>query len=1032
MTCRISWLGAVIALAAMLAAGSARSQVGEGLIWQQTGGATHWGPSQLSRDPVYPSVNTELADDFNLVGSITRVEVAGHNGHIGAPHFPPPFYGVNVRFYAPAADGKPGALERQYSLPADDANLVIDSQVPRSFKITLDPPFEATGRHYMVVQPVMDPEFQAGWYWGSANDGAPRGNAAWFRDLNAQNKGWHRTFVYGDIDSDLSMSLYGSRTVQPPSLSQASHTAIPRSGRIELTGEGFGFNQESSLVRIGGEEALITHWSDTTITAYVPESAPLGFEEITVITAGGESNALPLEVRARQADGRVRWRFQTDAAAVYSRPVTHTDGTVYVADFRGHLFALTPDGGLKWIFTSPLPHSAQALAIGGDGAVFMASYGRLIAVSANGKKKWEVEEPTGESIFAGPTLGPDGNLYAVTGDNGKGLGLFSVTQNGQRRWSRPGFRPSPMAYWGGEEITFGSGQLYFAAHDGLRCYALDGTLRWTRPGFGQSTVGPDGTIYVKAPPAQGQTGRIAAYAPDGTLRSAFSEATGSPLAGPDGTVYAIEGDHLAAFERSGASRWRFSNPERLFEPAVSPENTMLIAPGQTNWGAPCYIDGLSIAGAGLWRLDLPVEDDAPVMPASRPRFSRGGETVYLGMTGDQYKASDSGWLYALDTAPEPGQELPALVVRPERVGGGFTAGGVVTLPEAAGAGGVVVSLSSDSTIASVPASVTVPRGLRSMAFTITTRAVNRVQEAHLTARAGSVTGTATLTVSPPGPVSLELERWDAGGGEAFSGTVTLNGPAPDGGVDVALTASSTVVRVPAKVTVPAGQTQGTFTVSVVSTSSEREVEITASANALQASAVLWVWPVWLDDVVLLPNPAVGGDTVSGEVHLSGPAPAGGLIVYLESSDAGLLTVPQEIVIPEGARSAEFEAQTTSVTEPVTVDCWAYTEEDEIGTWLDLLPSAPADQVVVESASYATRGATLTLQATTQDAAPTIARRGRKPILTTYDTKTGKVLGKLRRLPNGKYKGQIKTRVRPERVTVRSSFGGVSTRVVSSK
>ena len=130
-----------------------------------------------------------------------------------------------------------------------------------------------------------------------------------------------------------------------------------------------------------------------------------------------------------------------------------------------------------------------------------------------------------------------------------------------------------MAYWGGEEITFGNGQLYFAAHDGLRYYALDGTLRWTRPGFGQSSVGIDGTIYIKAPPADGQTGRIAAYAPDGTPRAAFSEATGSPRAGPDGTVYAAEGDHLAAYERAGASRWRFSNPERVFEPAKDVEKT---------------------------------------------------------------------------------------------------------------------------------------------------------------------------------------------------------------------------------------------------------------------------------------------------------------------------------------------------------------------------------------------------------------------------------------------------------------------------
>jgi hypothetical protein len=61
MKSRIGWLGALVALAAVLTAGAARSQVGEGVIWQQTdGGEGHWGPSQLSRDPVYPAVRSSF------------------------------------------------------------------------------------------------------------------------------------------------------------------------------------------------------------------------------------------------------------------------------------------------------------------------------------------------------------------------------------------------------------------------------------------------------------------------------------------------------------------------------------------------------------------------------------------------------------------------------------------------------------------------------------------------------------------------------------------------------------------------------------------------------------------------------------------------------------------------------------------------------------------------------------------------------------------------------------------------------------
>ena len=73
-----------------------------------------------------------------------------------------------------------------------------------------------------------------------------------------------------------------------------------------------------TIVTIGGVEALLTQWSDTVITAYVPESAPVGTVEVTVTTAGGTSNALPLQVQERPAPSRVRWRFGTDA--LYSRP----------------------------------------------------------------------------------------------------------------------------------------------------------------------------------------------------------------------------------------------------------------------------------------------------------------------------------------------------------------------------------------------------------------------------------------------------------------------------------------------------------------------------------------------------------------------------------------------------------------------------------------------------------------------------------------------------------------------------------------
>lgn len=92
--------------------------------------------------------------------------------------------------------------------------------------------------------------------------------------------------------------------------------------------------------------------------------------------------------------------------------------------------------------------------------------------------------------------------------------------------------------------------------------------------------------------------------------------------------------------------------------------------------------------------------------------------------------------------------LRALTVTPQTVRGGASATGTVMLTGPAPFSGVVVSLtSSNPRAASAPLSVTVPAGVTTARFTVTTRRVTRLTTAALTARSGSVSKTATLTVT---------------------------------------------------------------------------------------------------------------------------------------------------------------------------------------------------------------------------------------------------------------------------------------------
>src|SRR5947209_4767782 len=100
--------------------------------------------------------------------------------------------------------------------------------------------------------------------------------------------------------------------------------------------------------------------------------------------------------------------------------------------------------------------------------------------------------------------------------------------------------------------------------------------------------------------------------------------------------------------------------------------------------------------------------------------------------------------------------LSGLSLNPSSVTGGSPSTGTVTLSGPAPSGGAVVSLSSSNTgVASVPSSVTVPAGATSASFTVTTTAVSTSISVTISAAYGGATQTATLTVNPaPVPPSI--------------------------------------------------------------------------------------------------------------------------------------------------------------------------------------------------------------------------------------------------------------------------------------
>ena len=190
----------------------------------------------------------------------------------------------------------------------------------------------------------------------------------------------------------------------------------------------------------------------------------------------------------------------------------------------------------------------------------------------------------------------------------------------------------------------------------------------------------------------------------------------------------------------------------------------------------------------------------------------------------------------------------ATALTPNGVIGGSTVQGVVHIQNTAPAGGQVYTLtSSNPSVASAPASVTIPAGGSKATFTVTTHNVAVSTPVMFTVWSEGNGDHPILWVDPgappPGAVtvsSLALTPSSVSGGASSSGTVTLSGSAPQGGAVVALSSSSSVAGVPGTAAVPAGSTTVTFAITTTTVTTSTPVTITASFGGVSRTATLTV------------------------------------------------------------------------------------------------------------------------------------------------------------------------------------------------
>lgn len=269
-------------------------------------------------------------------------------------------------------------------------------------------------------------------------------------------------------------------------------------------------------------------------------------------------------------------------------------------------------------------------------------------------------------------------------------------------------------------------------------------------------------------------------------------------------------------------------------------------------------------------------------------------------------------------------DITGLTVTPAEVAGGASSQGTIVINSAAPTGGVVVNLSTSNTaVAQVPATVTIPAGATSAVFSITTSVIASKSSVTIIATRGAVQETAPLTVdgvtfglslSPQSIVGGSTGIGSAGG--TSTGTITLTSAAPASGLtfDISLPAIydqyaffGSQGTFTTTAFVPGLSTTGTFTINTAIVPSKQEIPITAFVHGQTTggqNATLEVRVAGVKSLSFSPSTirGRGAQVTFCTINLDSPAPAGGITISLSQSTPLLNLGTGTFTIPAGSTS----------------------------------------------------------------------------------------------------------------------------------
>lgn len=313
------------------------------------------------------------------------------------------------------------------------------------------------------------------------------------------------------------------------------------------------------------------------------------------------SNFIFIHNAQAQENVTLKWRYVTSSG--FNRMIAVTDdGTIYATNSNQILYAISPEGQLKWQVKSS-EYDMSAPSVDANGTIYYSTFfpGALCSVSSEGESlkclsTSEAGAPAaidnqqniywatmlgGISSYApnnsfrwrtsldgwgdvGATISDDGNLYAIAynaNDNGDESKVYSISKTGEINWSshfnyRIVDRP----------VIDENGHLYFAGNKGsirqgtLISVDADGKTRWIKPLFDEvrfsPTIDTSGRIIIST------DNKVRAYSASGSTiwstNTSGIENT-APTIASDGTIYVGSSTGiLYAIKPNGLQKFTYS------------------------------------------------------------------------------------------------------------------------------------------------------------------------------------------------------------------------------------------------------------------------------------------------------------------------------------------------------------------------------------------------------------------------------------------------------------------------------------------